>query len=382
LIYQVMIALILAASALNLALNMRALRVPRRDVRLPAPAPKVSVIVPARNEEANIGRCLGSLLKQDYPDFEIIVLNDNSEDRTAAVVRSFADSDPRVRLLDGEPLPPGWAGKPHACFQAAQKATGEWLLFTDADTIHSPDMLRRSVGLAASEHIALLSGFPHQLATSISQKIVIPMMYFVMLTWAPLWALQRSKKPVASIAIGQFLLFPRDVYWAMGGHEAVKNRIMEDLWMGVEVSKRGGRHLSVDLSDMVSCRMYGDLGSIWEGLTRALQGITAMASWGLVALLAAGYCCFLAPFFWTLKLVFDSAIVPAWAPLVLLQVSLIFIMRRSVDARFKESAISTALFPFGIAVLIAVVINGMARQLAGAGVSWKKRIYEKGSSVE
>jgi chlorobactene glucosyltransferase len=380
--YQIIITLILAVSALNLALNMRALRVPRKDVRLPDPAPKVSIIVPARNEEANIGRCLGSLVKQDYPDFEIIVLNDNSEDGTAAVVKTFADNDARVTLLNGEPLPPGWAGKPHACIQAARQARGAWLLFTDADTIHSPDMLRRAVGLASSEHIALLSGFPRQLATSLSQKVVIPMMYFVMLTWAPLWALHRSKKPVASIAIGQFLLLPRDVYWAMGGHEVVKNRIMEDLWMGAEVTKRGGRHLAVDLSDMVSCRMYGDLGSIWEGLTRALQGISAIASGGLVALLVAGYCCFLAPFFWTWKLAFDSASVPAWAPLVLLQVALIFIMRRSVDARFKESVVSTALFPFGISVLIAIVINGMARQLAGAGISWKKRTYEKGSSVE
>jgi chlorobactene glucosyltransferase len=381
-LYQIIIALLLALFALNLALNLRSLRVPRRDAKVPDSIPLVSIIVPARNEEANIGPCLESLIRQDYPDFEIIVLNDNSEDGTAGVVKSFTQRDSRVRLINGEPLPPGWAGKPHACLQAAKESKGEWLLFTDADTTHSPDMLRRTVAVAASENIALLSGFPRQRATSLSQKIVIPMMYFIILIWAPLWALQRSKKPVAPIAIGQFLLFPRSVYWAMGGHEVVKNRIMEDLWMGAEVAKRGGRHIAVDLSDLVSCHMYGDLGAIWEGLTRALQGISAIASGGLAGLLLAGYCCLLAPFFWLGVLAIEATSIPVWAPLVFTQVALILIMRRSVDTRFKESVISTLLFPLGISFLIAVVINGMARQLAGAGISWKKRIYDKGSLVE
>jgi chlorobactene glucosyltransferase len=381
-IYQVAIALLLALSLLNLALNMRSLRVPKSSARVPTPAPLVSIIVPARNEEANIGPCLESLIKQDYPHFEIIVLDDGSEDATAAVVRRLANGDSRVQLIKGEPLPAGWAGKPHACLQAARQAKGDWLLFTDADTIHSPDMLRRTLSLAMETCVALLSGFPRQLTGPLSQKIAIPMIYFIILSWAPLWLLHRSSKPVASVAIGQFLFFPRKAYWDIGGHAAVKNRITEDLYLGAEVVKKGGRHLAVDLSDLVSCRMYGSLNAVWEGLTRALYGISSISFAALAVLLVVGYISFLAPFFWLWKLAFDSAFLPVWGPLVILQVTLLFIMRRWVDTRFKESVLSTILFPLGITFIIAVVINGMARQLSGAGISWKKRVYDKSSSVE
>jgi chlorobactene glucosyltransferase len=381
-IYQVAIALLLALSLLNLALNLKSLRVPRRDARVPDPAPLVSIIVPARNEEANIGPCLQSLIKQDYPHFEIIVVDDNSEDGTARVVRGVAEGDSRLHLLSGEPLPAGWAGKPHACFQAARQAKGDWLLFIDADTTHSPDMLRRTLALAIETRLALLSGFPRQVTDSMSQKIAIPMIYFIIMSWAPLWLLHRSAKPVASVAIGQFLLFSKKDYWAIGGHRAVKNRITEDLYLGAEIAKNGGRHLAVDLSDLVSCRMYNSFGAVWDGLTRALYAVSSISLAALAGLLVVGYSCFLAPFYWLWKMAFDSAFVPLWAPLVIFQVALLFIMRRWVDARFKESVLSTLLFPLGITFIIAVVLNGMARQVSGAGVSWKKRIYDKGSSVE
>ena len=380
--YQIAIALLLACSLLNLALNMKSLRVPKRNARVTDPLPLVSIIVPARNEEANIGPCLESLVRQDYPNFEIIVVDDNSEDATAEVARSISGHACRVRLLSGGLLPAGWAGKPYACFQAARQAKGDWLLFTDADTTHAPDMLRRTLGLAIETRVALLSGFPRQVTDSVSQKIAIPMIYFIIMSWAPLWWLQNSARPVASVAIGQFLLFSKKAYWGIGGHEAVKNRITEDLYLGAEIAKKGGKHLAVDLSDLVSCRMYDSFGAIWDGLTRALYGVSSISLAALAGMLAAGYMCFLAPFFWLWKMGASAVFVPAWGPLVLFQVTLLFIMRRWVDARFKESLFSTLLFPLGITFIIAVVINGMARQLSGAGVSWKKRIYDKGSSIE
>ena len=381
-IFQAIVAIILSFSILNLALNMKSLRVPGKRARVPAPQPLVTIIVPARDEENNIGPCVESLLRQDYYNFEIIVVDDNSEDSTSSVVSRTAGEDNRVHLIRGEPLPPGWAGKPHACLQAARLAKGDWLLFTDADTTHSPDMLRRTLSLAMETKVALLSGLPRQVTKQISQKVAIPMIYFIILSWAPLWLLQLSPKPVASVAIGQFLLFPKDAYWKIGGHESVKNRITEDLYLGAEIAKSGGRHLVVDLSDLVSCRMYNSLREVWEGLTRALYSVSSISMGTLACLLVAGYICFLGPFYWLLKMLFDSHLTPGWGPLVIIQVSLLFIMRRWVDARFKESLLSTLLYPLGITFIIAVVLNGMARRLTGAGVSWKKRTYDRGSSVE
>ena len=374
--FQTIIAFFLALSLLNLALNLKNLKIPARKARVAAPLPLVSVIVPARNEENNIGGCLDSLVKQDYSNLEVIVVDDNSEDGTAEIVREYAARDGRVHLIQGKPLPEGWAGKPHACFQGARQAGGEWLLFVDADTTHTPDMLRRSLSLAIENHVSLLSGFPRQITTSLSQKIAIPMFYFIILMWAPLWWLHNTRKPVASVAIGQFLLFPREAYWGFGGHAAVKNRIMEDLWLGAEVARHGGRDLAVDLSDIVSCHMYGSFGAIWEGLTRALYGVSSLSVAGMGGLLIVGYLALLAPFFWLGKEIFTSSALPVWGPVVILQVALLYIMRGAVDRRFKESPLSTVMYPLGIAFIIAVVINGMARQITRAGVSWKKRVYD------
>jgi chlorobactene glucosyltransferase len=381
-IFQVIVSLLLALMLLNLSLNMRSLKVPKQNAGIPDPPPMVSLIVPARNEESNILPCLESLVKQDYPNIEIIVVDDNSEDATAAVVSKMMERDSRVRLLKGAPLPAGWAGKPFACFQAAQQAKGEWLLFTDADTTHSPDMLRRTLALAVENRVDLLSGFPRQLTAPLSQKITIPMIYFIIMVLAPLWLLHRSPKAVASVAIGQFLLFSKKAYWGIGGHEAVKNRITEDLYLGAEIARNGGRHLAVDLSDLVSCRMYNSFGAAWEGLTRALYAVSSISFVALTGLLVAGYLCFLAPFFWLWKIIFSQTASPVWGPLVIFQVGLLFIMRRWVDERFKESLLATLLYPLGITFIIAVVVNGMARQMSGAGISWKKRTYDKQSSVK
>ena len=232
-LYHLIIAGGLVLFMLNLFLNLRALKKPRADSRLPEGVPLISVMVPARDEEANIETCLKSLQAQDYPNFEILVLDDHSSDNTAAIVRRMAAQDKRIRLFQSEPLPEGWAGKPFACYQLAQKAKGSWYLFVDADTIHAPHMLRSVLPIAVEARTGMLSGFPRQLANSLPQKIAIPVLYFVIMSWLPIWWLHRVRKP--SLAIGQFLLFPREDYWKIGGHRVVKSRILEDVWLGAFV---------------------------------------------------------------------------------------------------------------------------------------------------
>ncbi|MCJ7655153.1 MAG: glycosyltransferase family 2 protein, partial [Dehalococcoidia bacterium] len=170
-LYQIIVAVLLLLFATNLILNLRALRRPDRNSKVPEPAPLVSVLIPARNEEENIETCLKSLQKQDYPNFEILVLDDNSKDRTAELVERMAAEDDRIKLIKGESLPDGWAGKPFACYQLAEKAKGSWLLFVDADTTHAPHMLRSTLVLAIELNSSMLSGFPRQMAESLPEKI-------------------------------------------------------------------------------------------------------------------------------------------------------------------------------------------------------------------
>jgi chlorobactene glucosyltransferase len=381
-LYQVIITVGLVSFVLNLVLNLRSLKKPRPDSELPVSPPLISVLIPARNEELNIKACLESLQRQDYPNFEVLVLDDGSFDNTANIVAGIAAVDNRIKLIRGAPLPEDWAGKPHACYQLAQKARGSWLLFVDADTTHAPHMLRSVLGLALDLKPSLLSGFPRQLANSLPQKVAIPVLYFVILSWLPLWWLQRSKEPKPSLAIGQFLLFPAEEYWRIGGHKAVQSRILEDVWLGVEINRRGGRHIAVNLAPVVSCNMYQNIGAMWEGFIKWIYSVASLSPAALVVLLVAGYVFFLAPFYWLWNDLFVVTTPADWRAIVIFQVATILVMRWLVDNYFKESVISTLLHPIGFSFLFLASLYAGARRVAGAGVSWKKRLYSRESGVD
>jgi chlorobactene glucosyltransferase len=381
-LYQVIIAACLISFLLNLLFNLRSLKAPRRDSKIPDPAPFISVLIPARDEETNIEACLKSLQKQDYPNFEVLVLDDNSLDNTAGIVGRIAAADSRIQLIKGKPLPEGWAGKPFACYQLAQKAKGSWLLFVDADTLHAPQMLRSILALAIELKPSMISGLPRQIAASLPQKVAIPVLYFVILSWLPLWWLQHSKKPKISVAIGQFLLFPREEYWRIGGHEAVKSRILEDVWLGIEITRHGGRQLAVDLSPMVSCHMYRSLGAMWSGFTRWIYSVAVLSRLALIGLIVAGYIFFLAPFYWLWNEFFVVDAPTAWGTTVILQVIVILFMRGLIGKRFKESVFSTVLHPVGFSFLILTGLYASSRQVVGAGVRWKERLYNRETGVE
>ena len=381
-LYQVIIAVGLAGFAINLILNLRSLKMPLDDSQTPEPAPSVSVLIPARNEEANIETCLESLQKQVYSNFEILVLDDNSSDNTANIVERIAAEDKRIQLIRGEALPEGWAGKPFACYQLAKKASGSWLLFVDADTTHTPHMLRGVLALALKLNPSLLSGFPRQLATSLPQKVAIPVLYFVILSWLPLWWLQRSAKPRPSLAIGQFLLFPREEYWRIGGHKAVSSRILEDVWLGIEVNRHGGRHLAIDLSPVVSTNMYHGLGAMWEGFIKWVYSVAVLSPMALVALIAAGYVFFLAPFYWLWNDLFVAAAATEWRAIIIFQVATIYLMRWRIDNHFDEPVVSSLLHPLGFSFLMLVALYAASRRAFGAGIRWKQRLYSKESCID
>jgi chlorobactene glucosyltransferase len=381
-VLQFIVLAILLLFALNLALNLAALKRPSRSAKIPRPAPFVSVLIPARNEEKNIGICLDSLVNQDYPEYEIIVLDDNSTDGTAATVGEIQATNPRVRLVNGKPLPYGWAGKPFACQQLASEARGEWLLFLDADTIHQPFMLRGVISMAAENRLSLLSGLPRQMTSGLPQKIVMPLMYFIMLSWFPVWFLNKTRKPWPTLAIGQFMLFPRDEYWKVGGHAAVKNKIIEDVWFGAEIKKAAGRFISADLSTVMRTDMYGSVEAMAEGWGKWIYSVMSISPVALVAFVAVAYVVFLAPFLWLANSLLLDPGEADWRFIVLAQVAVLWIMRWAVDRRFREPALSFIFHPLGIIFLVLVALYSAARRALGAGVTWKGRVYETWSRIK
>ena len=381
-LYQAVIAVLLVVFAINLMLNLRSLRRPDRNSRISKPEPLISVLIPARNEEQNIETCLKSIQRQDYPNFEIIVLDDNSIDQTAAIVERLAAKDERIRLLKGQPLPNGWAGKPFACNQLAENARGSWLLFIDADTTSEMHMLRSTLAVAIDLKLSLLSGFPRQMAESLPEKIALPVMYFFLMAWVPLWWLHRAAGRRPSITIGQFLLFRKDEYWRIGGHMAVKDRILEDVWLGVETVHQGGRHIAIDLSTVFNCRMYRDVGAMWEGFVKWIYSIAAITPAAMIGLLAAAFVFYLAPFYWLWNGFLSAAAPTDWRFVVAFQVAMILFMRWLVERHFRQSLLSTVLHPIGFSFWFSAGLYGLWREVVGLGVRWKERIYGEASGVK
>ena len=237
-----------------------------RRVAAPTDAPLVSVIVPARNEERNIRRCVESLLAQMYPNFELFVLDDRSTDATPEILAELAQGDQRLLVLHGVELPLGWAGKPHALSQAAQAARGEWLCFVDADTFTAPEALA-SVYVAARESFAdLFSIFTRQELGSFWEKAILPLVFTALsVGFAP--GVNDPHKPDA-IANGQFIFIRRAVYQALGGHTAIKASIVEDRDLATLVKRAGYRLVVADGQAVASTRMYTSLPEMWEGWTK------------------------------------------------------------------------------------------------------------------
>lgn len=347
-------------------------------------APLVSVLVPARDEAHRIGPCVSSLLAQDYPNFELIVLDDHSTDETGAVVLGLTENDPAARgqLLRGEPLPPGWTGKGWACHQLARAARGEWLLFTDADTVHAPGALAAMLAHAERTRADLLSAWPRQTVGTWGERLVIPLVYVLLLGFLPMWlfawfqrhpGIAAKAKPGAmrrfGAANGQFILFRRPAYDATGGHAAVRSHLVEDVALGRLVADRTGQGLRVincDGRPWVSCRMYRSFPEVWEGFTKNLRAAFEDSETAFWASGLFQFAVFVLPFVLALTGIGGRL---AWV-----EVGLIYALRGVLTWRFQTSLTSWLLHPFGHGLALLIALNSWRRSVGG-GVSWKGRVY-------
>ena len=367
-----------------LALNLAAM--PRlRKVRMDeGPWPTVSILVPARNEALNIEACVRSLLAQDYPTFRLHVLDDHSVDDTAAIVRSLGLTEENGGLLQGADLPKGWVGKNWACHQLSEAADGDYLLFTDADTIHAPGSLRALVSLAREKGAALVSAWPEQLMESPAERLVVSLLPFLGGLFYPHFALRflelhpELRRWVPSrlcrslgAANGQVILFERQGYQRVGGHAGLRAHLVEDIALGRAVAQRMGEGLwwvNCDGTEMVKCRMYRNWGEVWEGFTK---NVRAAFETGVVQFCAAGLMqilWFVMPFCWLLGP--ESHL--KWARI---EVGLVLLLRALATLGLGGSWWGVALHPFAYGLALAIGLNSWRRS-AGAGVRWKGRIYE------
>ncbi|MDA0311065.1 MAG: glycosyltransferase family 2 protein [Gemmatimonadetes bacterium] len=232
--------------------------------------PRVSVIIPARNEKLNIENCVASVSRSLYPDFEIIVVDDRSDDDTAAIARALPIGNARrIRVVDGKELPVGWLGKPWACCQGFHDADGDVLLFTDADTTHGPQLLARAVAGMRDEKADLMTVLGRQIMGSFWERPVQPQVFLTMVFRFPRF--ERTAKNGRwrdAIANGQYILMPRTSYLAIGGHEAVRDEVVEDLALA-QLVKREGLQLRVRMANKdFATRMYRSLGGIIEGWSK------------------------------------------------------------------------------------------------------------------
>ena len=350
----------------------------------------VSVLVPARNEERRIHDCLASLIVQEPPVREIILLDDRSTDRTAEIAKEMGFHEGggnRLRIIRGQELPEGWVGKNWACHQLSQAASLEsrHLLFTDADTVHGPACVRSAIAHALSTKADLLSLWPDQITGTWSEKMVIPLGYLLFMAFHPFpllgllqqkperaarWGFTRVQLGALGAANGQFLLFKRSSYEALGGHEFLKNHLVEDIAFGRRVASRTGegmRLVNADGIDLLKCRMYTGFPELWEGFSKNLRPVFEESRVGFVLFGVVIFSFFLLPF---LLLMLKGPLLEA----AMIAVLLIMGMRLMLTVRFRTSWLGFSTHPFAVILSLLIALNSW-RLCRTSGVSWKGRNY-------
>jgi chlorobactene glucosyltransferase len=270
--HQIGIIVFLSACLLILITNLMVLQRlgPKTSEGLPEPdtSPLVSILIPARNEEISIRECIVSLLLQDYPNIEIIVLDDHSNDNTENILRELATTTRKLKIIEGEELPPGWLGKNWACYQLGELAKGSFLLFTDADTRHEPNAVREAVWTLISQRLDFLSALPLQIVETFGEKLLVPSLYSYTQSFISLNLSYLLPIPGLSASIGQFMLIRRDIYKEIGGHEAIRDDVADDLALVRQVKAHKRRWRLFDGTALIRCRMYRSFSQVFYGFSK------------------------------------------------------------------------------------------------------------------
>ncbi len=355
------LALVLAAGPLGLALvNLRLLRAPAWAEGRPA----VSVLIPARNEEANIAAACAAVLASEGVAIELVVLDDGSTDRTPEILAGIADD--RLVIASAPPLPAGWSGKQHACQRLSERASHELMVFVDADVRLAPDAVSRMAGfMACHPALGLGSGFPRQVTVTWSEVLLLPLIHFLLLGFLPMAVMRRSASPGLGAGCGQLFIARRAAYRAAGGHAAIRASLHDGIMLPRAFRRAGWATDLFDAGGFAQCRMYNDAAQVWEGLCKnATEGMAkpgALPVWS--AILVGGQ---------VLPAVL-MVVAPGWPAAAALACGIG--LRLVLARRFVQPVLSAMLHPVGVSALLAVQWWSLARSLAGGKATWRGRAY-------
>ena len=369
---------VLAYAALALALipavltahNLGVFRVPPPCG--PGPRRQVSLLIPARNEEVNIGAALGAALASEGVELEMLVLDDGSTDRTAAIVAAHAQNDARLRLLAAPPLPPGWCGKQHACHILAGHARYPLLVFVDADVRLAPDALARIAGLLERRGLDLASGFPQEQTGTLPEALIVPLIHVLLLGYLPIWLARQNRHPAFAAGCGQLMAVRRDADERAGGHAAIRSSRHDGLMLPRAFRRADCATDLFDATDLARCRMYQGGREVWQGFAKnAPEGMAkplALPAWTL--LLGGGH---VLPFL----VVIPALAAGSWPAVAAsaLAGACVYGTRIALALRFRHSWLGALLHPLGIALLLVLQWSALMAAVRGRPSVWRDRAY-------
>jgi hypothetical protein len=316
-------------------------------------APRVSVCIPARNEEMNVGPVVRGALASRGVEVEVLVYDDQSTDGTPGILARLCTEDARVRAVETRPLPEGWNGKQWGCERMGQAARGEWLLFTDADVRLAPDCLVRALDEAALLRADLLSTIPREEVGSFLERMVVPLIHWMLFSWLPMPRMRTTNDPATSAGCGQFLLVRREAWRAAGGHAAFRDSMHDGIRLPRNVRRAGLRSDLYDGSDGVRCRMYRGAAQTWRGFTKnAYEGLGSPLVLAVFTLLEAGG--ILLPWAWLAAAVASGGMPLGPTVLAWFAVGAQLVQRALLASRFSQPVSCVLLHPVSIALLLAI----------------------------
>ncbi len=348
----------------------------------PDDCPLISVCVPARNEARTISACIDAVLAQDYPRLEVIAVDDESSDTTPQILEALKRRFPELTVLEGAPLPPGWAGKPFALHQAVGGSRGSWLCFLDADTVLRPEALASCYAKAAQTRADLFTIMTRQVTITFWEKVLMPVVFTALAVGFPSRRVNDPDLPDA-VANGQFMLMRREAYEAVGGHAAIKDRIVDDQAMAELIKRSGHRLVLADGTSLARTRMYTSLPEMWEGWTKNIYlGLRDRPATLILGVLGAAFfaaAALLLPL-WPLAGAFLLEGGAGWSAAIIIGESLVvwgaaLYARGAMAHAMGIGRLYAFTTPLGCGLFAAMMLTSAWKVLSGRGVTWRGRTY-------